>query len=207
MTFDKDNENGTIFLAYKHKPCVLEASSLNENPNDLTNCDDQWLFLTKLNTSRSPYMGASSEHIRIIYNSFYKYEFQIFYVSNINNDNSTTFQQQYNNENLNQSNFRYLPLSSMFKSTKSKKSIDDGYYNYEIIGVCMNEDFITPDFYDCYHYRLNINARNMRTFELVQTYSPSIFFKYIYLFIIALLVLILLVNVVKWTFFRYEILR
>lgn len=172
-------------------------------------------------------MGSNGQIIRIIYNSYYKYEFQIFYAakktptstnnnSTNNNSSSTSLEQfhYYNNDNLNQSDFRYLPLSSMFKSTSSKSSISkksatafDDQLTYEVVGVCMNEGFLTPEFYDCYHYRLNINGRNMCTFEIVQTYSPSIFFKYIYLFIIGLLILILLVNVVKWTFFRYEILR
>lgn len=172
-------------------------------------------------------MGSNGQTIRIIYNSYYKYEFQVFYAAkktptstnnNSTNNSSTSLEQfhYYNNDNLNQSDFRYLPLSSMFKSSKSSSSSSiskksatafDDQLTYEVVGVCMNEGFVTPEFYDCYHYRLNINARNMCTFELVQTYSPSIFFKYIYLFIIGLLILILLINVVKWTFFRYEILR
>lgn len=184
------------------------------------NCDQQSLYLSKLDTVTSL---SKPQTLKIIYNSYFRYNFQVLLISRTSRSKTgqlttTSTAIKYNNTNnssisknpsatttnLNRT-YMFLSLSSMFASD-SKKKASESSFAYEVTDVC-GALFNTPDLQDCHHYTLAIYGLNNCTLDIVKSHHANPAVKYFYAFILSVLLIVLLVNAFKWTFFKYDILR
>lgn len=179
------SDDEKLVLAYKYSPCVIEEDDdddLISGKSQNRTCQEETIVLSQL--------GAKNT-LRIIYNSYFQYQFQILAASRIPIDGGHL-------SNISTNSILDTSLSVWFPASLNKTA----KFQYLTRQICAN--FTMEKLKDCHHYELNVYDSNNCTFSITNTYSSSLIVKYLYFCICVLLVIALLSNVIKSTFFKQK---
>ena len=146
--------------------------------NLTSNCQYQTLLQTKLSSSDT----KSSDSFRFIVNSYFTYNFQVVLVASSN-------------------------LNNEFAKNEFVSKNDS--YNAESINetteLCQNVTKVELRFTECDQYELDLTECSLRLVK--PTPNSKHYIKYIYIFVVSVLVIFILFKAIQMIFFRYKLLN